>query len=260
MKVNKEILFQMYKNQQYINQLKNIPQKFEVKNDEENNETEITIYGVIGESWFEDSFSASDIDRVLKNAGDNDVIINLNSPGGDAFDGIAIYNRLKQHKGKVTVYVHGWACSAASIIAMAGDEVIMGLGSMMMIHEASTISWGSKGDMRKVADMLEQLDNGIINIYESRVAISREEIQEKLEAETWMSADTAVELGFADKLANQNVSETNESNDEKVNNSFSTRTSDEVENTLNELKNILNTDNQEEPLEPVARKRKGFFF
>lgn len=258
--MNKDVLLSMYKNQQYVNQLKSIPKKFKAEHDDESKTTEITIYGVIGDSWFEESFSASDIDNALKDAGDNDVVIRLNSPGGDAFDGISIYNRLKQHKGKVTVYVDGWACSAASIIAMAGDEVIMGLGSMMMIHEASTIAWGSKTNMRKIVDMLEQLDNGLVDIYASKTSISREDIQNKLEAETWMSADTAVELSFADKLANQNVSETNESSDEKVNNSFSTRTSDEVENTLNELKNILNTDNQEEPLEPVARKRRGFFF
>ena len=237
------MLLRMYKNQKYVEQLKNIPQEFKVEHDEESNVTEITIYGVIGDSWFSDSFSASDIDNALKSAGGNDVVINLNSPGGDAFDGITIYNRLKRHEGKVTVNVDGWACSAASIIAMAGDEVIMGLGSMMMIHEASTIVWGTKTDMRKEADVLEELENGIINIYKTKANISQEEIREKVDAETWMSANTAVELGFADKVEGEEEPEEVEE--------VEIRTDDEKEDILNELKNTL------EPIEEP--KNEGSF-
>lgn len=221
----------MFKNQKYIEQLKEIPQKFNVEHNDETNATEITIYGVIGESWFGDSFSANDIDQALKSAGDNDVIINLNSPGGDAFDGIAIYNRLKRHNGKVTVKIDGWACSAASIIAMAGDEVIMGLGSMMMIHEASSLVWGSKTDMRKEADVLEELEKGIIDIYMTRANVSREEIKEKLDAETWFSAERALEIGFADE-AEKNEEETE-------------RTKEEKQEILNELQNTLEAKKQE---------------
>lgn len=225
------MFFKVFKNQNYIEQLKKIPQKFNVKHDEEENKTEITIYGVIGDSWWSDSFSANDIDKALNEAGDNDIIINLNSPGGDAFDGIAIYNRLKRHKGKVTVIVDGWAASAASVIAMAGDEVVMGLGSMMMIHEAWTLVIGSKTDMRKEADVLEELENGIINIYKTKANISQEEIREKVDAETWMSANTAVELGFADKVEGEEESEEVEE--------VEIRTDDEKEEILNELKNTL---------------------
>lgn len=254
--MHKEILFSLYKNQQYINQLKDIPQKFEVKHDEESKTTEITIYGVIGESWFEESFSANDIDRALKGAGDNDVTIRLNSPGGDAFDGISIYNRLKQHEGKVTVHVDGWACSAASIIAMAGDEIIMGLGSMMMIHEASTMAWGPKGYMRKISDMLEKLDNGALDIYESKANISREEIKEKQEAETWLTAKEAVELGFADKVVENQKSE----KDEKVENRVAhLRTKEEWEEVMNQIEQVVGSD-ETETKEPVARRRRGFFF
>lgn len=232
MMIKKEIFFKMFKNQSYVDQLKNIPQEFKVEHDEESNVTEITIYGVIGESWFSDSFSASDIDKALKNAGDNDVIVNLNSPGGDAFDGIAIYNRLKRHSGKVTVNIDGWACSAASVIAMAGDEIIMGLGSMMMIHEASSIVWGTKSDMRKEAEVLEELENGIINIYQTKANLSQEEIREKVDAETWMSAHTAVELGFADKVEGEETEEETKEDAE-------IRTEEEKENILEELKNTL---------------------
>src|SRR5690606_31713873 len=118
-----------------------------------------TLYGIIGNSEWEDSVSASEIDNAIKNIS-GDIVINLNSPGGNAFDGIAIYNRLKQHNGNITINVDGWACSAASIIAMAADKLNMGLGSMIMIHEASSLVWGTKGSMRKEASVLEELEEG----------------------------------------------------------------------------------------------------
>lgn len=199
--MKKADFFKMFKNQKYVEQLRKIPHKFNVVRNEENGTTEITIYGVIGDSWWEESVSASDIDNALKEAGDNDIIINLNSPGGDAFDGISIYNRLKRHTGKVTVYVDGWACSAASIIAMAADELIMGKGSMMMIHEASTIVWGKKGDLLKEVELLTKLDNSIVDIYMTKAKTTREDITQKVEEETWFTASEAVEIGFADKIS-----------------------------------------------------------
>ncbi|MCZ0853208.1 Clp protease ClpP, partial [Brevibacillus laterosporus] len=122
-KFTKQNYFKTFKNQAYVEQLQKVERKFETFHNEATNSTEITIYGIIGDSWWDDSVSASDIDNALKNIG-GDIIINLNSPGGDAFDGIAIYNRLKKHDGKVTINVDGWACSAASVIAMAADELI----------------------------------------------------------------------------------------------------------------------------------------
>lgn len=247
--MNEEIFFKMFKNQKYINQLKEIPQKFNVKHNEEEKVTEITIYGVIGSTWFSESFSANDIDRALNEAGDNDIVINLNSPGGDAFDGISIFNRLKRHSGNVTIHVDGWACSAASIIAMAGDEIVMELGSMMMIHEAGSLVWGSKKDMRKEADVLEELEEGIIDIYNTKALIQREEIREKVDAETWMSAKTAVELGFASKAPGVEFDGESE------------REPQDRESILNELQNVLEPNRQEdnEPKQPAAANR-GFFF
>lgn len=191
-----------FKNQSYVEQLEKIERKFEVNYDEATNKTEITIYGVIGDSWWDDSVSAADIDKALKDA-KGEIVIHLNSPGGDAFDGIAIYNRLKQYNGKVTIYVDGWACSAASIIAMAADELIMGLGSMMMIHEAWSIVLGSKRDMRKEADILEQLEEGIIDIYMTKANVSREEIRQMVDDETWFSAQEAVDIGFATSIMDE---------------------------------------------------------
>lgn len=239
MRMNREDFFKLFKNQRYVEQLKQIPQQFAVKHDEEKKLSELTIYGVIGNSWWDESVSANDIDRALKEAGDNDIIVYLNSPGGDAFDGISIFNRLKRHHGKVTVYVDGWAASAASIIAMAGDEVIMSLGSMLMIHEAWNIIIGSKTDMRKEADVLEELEEGIIDIYMTKANISREEIRSMVDAETWFSAKKAVELGFADKLEGDQT-ENDDDNDEDVVLNSAIRTLEEKQEILNELKTVLN--------------------
>lgn len=250
-RMSKEDFFRTFKNQKHVEQLKEIPQKFNVIHNEGEKTTNITIYGVIGQSWWSDSFSASDIDVALNDAGDNDVIINLNSPGGDAFDGISIFNRLKRHEGKVTVHVDGWACSAASIIAMAADELIMELGSMFMIHEAGSLVWGSKTDMRKEADVLDELEEGIIDIYMTKANITREEVRQKVDAETWFSAKSAVELGFADKAEGVEV-------EPEVTN---IRTNVDRKSILNELNGILQPDNEEEPEQQKASAtRRGFFF
>lgn len=190
-----------FKNQKYNEQLANIPHNFAVVHDEDKGVSELTIYGDIGDSWWFESTSATDVDNALKEAGNNDLVIHLNSPGGSAFDGIAIYNRLKAHKGKVTIHVDGWACSAASVIAMAADELVMGAGAMMMIHEASTIVWGSKTLMRKEADMLEKLEDGIVDIYMTRANVDREEVKNMVNEETWFSANEALEIGFATSTA-----------------------------------------------------------
>lgn len=253
--MNRMDFFKTFKNQKYVDQLQSIPQKFNVTHDEEKGVSEITIYGVIGDTWFSDSFSANDIDQALNAAGDNDVIINLNSPGGDAFDGIAIFNRLKRHNGKVTVHVDGWACSAASVIAMAADELVMELGSMFMIHEASNIVWGSKQDMRKEADVLEQLEDGIIDIYMTKANIGRDEVREKMDAETWMSAKTAAELGFADSVAGA---------EQKPEPEPQNRIQDR-QNALDVLNSILNKNNQQpvprEPeLEPAPKQNLAGLF
>jgi ATP-dependent Clp protease, protease subunit len=226
--MSKEDFFKQFKNQSFVEQLKEIPQKFNVVHNEETKTTNITIYGVIGYSWWGESFSASDIDNALNEAGNNDVVINLNSPGGDAFAGIAIYNRLKRHEGKVTVHVDGWACSAASLFPAAADDTIMGLGAMIMIHPASSGVWGTKTEMRKEADVLEELEEGIIDIYMTKAKVSREEIREKVDAETWFSAKKAVEIGFASKVEGADDDD-----------STTTMSVDEKQKILNELKNTL---------------------
>ncbi|MEE3950757.1 head maturation protease, ClpP-related [Peribacillus frigoritolerans] len=234
--------FLKFKNEKYEEQLKSIPHNFVVAHDVEKNESTLTIYGIIGDSWWDDSTSAADVDMALKQAGSNDLIIHLNSPGGDAFDGIAIYNRLKKHEGKVTVHVDGWACSAASVIAMAADELIMGAGSMIMIHEASTIVWGTKTHFRKEADVLEKLEDGIIDIYMMKANVDREEIKTMVDNETWFSANEAVEIGFATSTATSSTVEDNEE---------ITQLRTQMQALQNELDQLKNT----EPKNPAPVKQ-----
>lgn len=234
--------FLKIKNEKYAEQLKSIPHNFAVAHDEEKNESTLTIYGVIGDSWWDDSTSAADVDNALKTVGSNDLIIHLNSPGGDAFDGIAIYNRLKKHEGKVIVHVDGWACSAASVIAMAADELIMGAGAMIMIHEASTIVWGTKNAFRKEADLLEKLEDGIIDIYMTKSKVDREEIKNMVDNETWFSANEAIEIGFATSTA---TSATVEDSEEMTNLKAHMQA---MENELKQLKN-------KEPEKPTPVKQ-----
>lgn len=243
-----------FKNQQYNKILESIPHNFAVDHDADNGESTLTIYGDIGESWWWDSTSAADVDNALKNAGNNNLIVRLNSPGGDAFDGIAIYNRLKNHPGKVTIHVDGWACSAASVIAMAADELIMGAGSMLMIHEASNIVWGTKNDFRKQADLLDKLEDGIIDIYMMKANVDREEIREKVDAETWFSASEALEIGFATSTAS---SVEDNGDDEEL-----TQMKTQMQAMQSELQQLKNQ-SKEEPSpesEQPTNKRKGFLF
>lgn len=186
-----------FKNEKY-NKLAKVPHKFAAST--EGDSSTITIYGDIGDSWFGESISASDVEHALKGVTSNEIIVRLNSPGGAAFDGIAIYNLLKSHSAKVKIYVDGWACSAASIIAMAADELIMNVGSMMMIHEAATGMWGSKDDFEKEAVVLGKLNESITDIYMTRYTGERSEVEALVNEETWFTATEAAEIGFADKV------------------------------------------------------------
>lgn len=242
----KQDFFKTFKNQSYVEQLKKVERKFETYHNEATGTTEITIYGLIGDSWWEDSVSASDIDNALKNV-TGDIVINLNSPGGDAFDGIAIYNRLNKHNGKVTINVDGWACSAASVIAMAADELVMGLGSMLMIHEASSLVWGTKTEMRKEADVLDELEEGIIDIYMTKANVSREEIRSMVDSETWFGAQKALDIGFATSTT------ANDGKDKEI-----TQLRAQLSTMQNELEQLKNQKEDPKPT-PTATGTRIFF-
>jgi len=165
---------------------------------DDNNST-ITMFEVIGEDWWSGGgVTAKRISAALRSIGDKDVTVKINSPGGDMFEGIAIYNLLRGHKAKVTVEVLGWAASAASIIAMAGDEIRMGLGTFMMVHNAWGMVIGNRHDMREAATLFDGFDAAIADIYEARTSMKRAEIEKLMDAETFMGPSEAVKNGFAD--------------------------------------------------------------
>lgn len=159
----------------------------------------ITIYDVIGEDrWTGGGFTDKQMAAALRGIGDRDVTVDINSPGGDMFEAIAIYNMLAQHKGRVTVNVMGLAASGASIIAMAGDTINMSAGSFMMIHNAWGVVVGNKADMRASADVFDGFDGGLADIYEARTGLNRSEIVKLMDAESFFSVSEAINLGFAD--------------------------------------------------------------
>lgn len=164
-----------------------------------NDTAEISIYDEIG-FW---GVTAQSFSKDLKALGNDLKQINLHihSPGGDVFDGIAIYNLLKNHPANVTVYIDGLAASMASVIAMAGNEVIMPENAMMMIHKPWGIQGGDAEDMRKYADLLDKVENTLIPAYANKTGKTPEELAEMLSAETWLNGKECVEQGFADKLA-----------------------------------------------------------
>jgi ATP-dependent protease ClpP protease subunit len=159
----------------------------------------VSIYDVIGEDmWSGGGFTAKRMGAALRAIGKNDVTVKINSPGGDMFEGIAIYNLLRDHPAKVTVEVMGWAASAGSIIAMAGDEIRMGLGTFMMVHNAWGVVVGNRHDMRDGADLFDGFDSAIADIYEARTGMDRAAIVKLMDAETFMGPSEAVANGFAD--------------------------------------------------------------
>lgn len=173
-----------------------------LKNDkgEETTERILVLQGTIAEdSWFGDEATPAVFKEEL-NAGKGDITVWINSPGGDCFAAAQIYNALKEYKGKVTIKVDGIACSAASVIAMSGDEVYMSPVSMMMIHNPATGAFGDHVELAKVIEMLDGVKNSIINAYHIRTNISRNKLSKMMDDETWMDAVKAKELHFADGI------------------------------------------------------------
>ncbi len=138
-------------------------------------------------------------------SGEGDITVWINSPGGDCIAAAQIYNMLFDYKGKVTVKVDGIAASAASVIAMAGDVVMMSPVSMMMIHNPATIAMGDHSEMQKAIDHLSEVKESIINAYEIKTGLSRAKISHLMDEETWMNANKALELGFIDEIIGENT-------------------------------------------------------
>ncbi|QOV18194.1 Clp protease ClpP [Blautia liquoris] len=167
----------------------------------------LTIDGTIAEeSWFDDDVTPKIFKEELNN-GDGAITLWLNSPGGDCIAASQIYTMLMEYSGDVQVKVDGLAASAASVIAVAGTTVSMASTSMMMIHNPFTMAMGDTDEMKKAIDMLTQVKESIINAYEIKTGLSRSRIANLMDAETWMNAKKAIELGFADDILQDNKKE-----------------------------------------------------
>ena len=216
----------------------------------------MTISGAIGQGgWFYDATSAEDVRNALKDVKASTIRIKLNSGGGDVFDGVEIMTFLKDLDAHVIVEVTALAASAASIIAMGADEIVMRTGSLMMIHEASTFTYGTKTDIQKTMNALEAIDESIIDIYVQKTGLSREEIRDMVVAETWLTAEEALEKGFANS-----VESVVEKTPEPIVNSIDESVIDSI---VEKITAKLNTSKKEPmPVEPnqVQTKRKGFLF
>lgn len=158
----------------------------------------ISIYDQIGEDpWEGGGVTAKRISAALRSIGARDVVVSINSPGGDFFEGIAIYNLLREHPHRVTVNVVGLAASAASVIAMAGDEVRIAKAGFLMIHNAWAFVVGNRHDLSDAASTLGEFDGIMAGLYADATGKSKEDIQKMMDAETWLSGESAVESGFA---------------------------------------------------------------
>lgn len=160
----------------------------------------ISVFDVIGADWYGDGVTASRIAAALRSIGGADVTVNINSPGGDMFEGLAIYNLLREYEGKVTVKVLGLAASAASIIAMAGDEVQIGRGAFLMIHNCWVYAMGNRHDLQQIAADMVPFDKAMNDIYGARTGLDAPTIDAMMDAETYIGGSDAVEKGFADRL------------------------------------------------------------
>lgn len=177
-----------------------VGRKFEVVNRDDS--AEILIYDVIGyDFWTGEGVTAKSFRKELEQISASKITVRINSPGGDVFDGIAIYNELVDHPAEIHVVISGLAASIASVIAMAGDKVTIETGAMMMIHNASTMCWGNKNDMTRFAKTLAEVDRSIQSVYMTKVNVSEADIESMMDAETWFTADEAVKHGFADEAA-----------------------------------------------------------
>lgn len=163
---------------------------------------EVLLYGPISSTtWWGDEVTPRQFREDLQALGDVDEIrVYINSPGGDVFASQAIYSMLARHPATITVYIDGLAASGASIVAMAGDVVRMPRNAMMMVHNPSALVWGQAKDMRAMADALDKIRESMVEAYRVKTGLDDERIIELLGAETWMTAEEAVELGFADEV------------------------------------------------------------
>lgn len=230
-----------------MNKLLNLKRdiRFEAKGE---NEYKLTVYGSIG-GWFSEN-NAEAVRRKIQDVKAEKIHVHINSGGGSAFDGVAICNQLKQHNAEIIVHIDGWAASAASVIAMAGDKIIMPSNTMMMIHQASTFEYGNADLFEKTARDLRKIDSALAASYKKRFVGTDEELKQLLKDETWLTAEEAVALGLADEIADEiEIDDTQEEEEEEVVANFK-------EDLVAKYTKQPNNQNPEEPIqEPVNTKQ-----
>lgn len=173
-----------------------------------NNEVDIQIYGDITSwEWFDSDVSSYTLSKQIEGLECDQINVYINSYGGEVAEGLAIYNQLKRHKAKVKTVCDGFACSAASVIFMAGDERVMSTASLLMIHNAWTYASGNAKELRKQADDLDTITQASINAYMQEVNITEEELRQMLDNETWISPQEAIEKGFITSIVNEREAE-----------------------------------------------------
>ncbi|MCU4785052.1 Clp protease ClpP [Bacillus cereus] len=230
-----------------MNKLLNLKRdiRFESKGE---NEYKLTVYGSIG-GWFSEN-NAEAVRRKIQDVKAEKIHVHINSGGGSAFDGVAICNQLKQHSAEIIVHIDGWAASAASVIAMAGDKIIMPSNTMMMIHQASTFEYGNADLFEKTARDLRKIDSALAASYKKRFVGTDEELKQLLKDETWLTAEEAVALGLADEIADEiEIDDTQENEEVEVVENFK-------EDLVAKYMKQPNNQNPKEPIqEPVNTKQ-----
>lgn len=158
----------------------------------------INIYDQIGESWDGSGMTAKIVNSVLRKAKGDDITVNVNSPGGDFFEGVTIYNMLREYEGSININVIGLAASAASIVAMAADDLKIAKSGFLMIHNSWGLVIGNQHDMREAADTFAVFDESMAHVYTDRSNLKLDAIKSMMDSDTWMSGEKAVDDGFAD--------------------------------------------------------------
>ncbi len=182
---------------------------------QEGNEANIDIYGdIVSWEFLESDVSSYTLAKEIEYLNADVINVHINSYGGEVAEGLAIYNSLKRHKAKIKTYCDGFACSAASVVFMAGDERIMSTASLLMIHNAWSNCCGkaNANQLRKQADDLDKITQASINAYMQEINISEEELKQLLDDETWLTAQESLEMGFSNCIVN-------EKNDRNINQS-----------------------------------------
>lgn len=184
----------------YVNRMALKPGHVRINAQSGEGEAEVLIYGDIGGGWWDEGITGESISKQIAELDVDTINVRINSGGGLVFEGLAIYQAFARHDARIVVHIDSIAASIASVIAMAGDEIRISEGANLMIHKPWSGVWGDANALRKEAEILDQLQAGLINIYEARTDASREDLEAWVNAETWFLGQQAVDAGFADVI------------------------------------------------------------